>query len=210
MRRVAPNLDLLPANRRSRQMRTRETEIKLRVHSLPAIRRRLRQLGLKPAHRRALEDNFLFDTPDRALRRVRSILRLRLHRGKWTVTFKGTPDPDARFKSRVELETEVENAAAMRAIFQALGFQPVFRYQKYRTHYAPEQPPRGAQFEVVLDETPIGNFLEVEGTRPAINRIARELGYAREDYLTASYGALYLEECKKRKVPAGDMVFGAF
>ncbi|MBI2817644.1 MAG: class IV adenylate cyclase [Acidobacteria bacterium] len=189
-------------------MRTRETEVKLRVASLTATRRRLLDLGLSPIHHRALEDNFLFDTPERALRQVRSILRLRHYAGKWIVTFKGTPAADAFYKSRLELESEVQNAGAMRSIFQALGFKPVFRYQKYRTHYALNRThARAARFDVALDETPIGNYLEIEGSRTAIDRVARELGYSRQDYITASYGALYLEDCKKKNIPPGDMIF---
>ena len=189
-------------------MRTRETEVKLPVASLAATRRRLLELGLSPVHRRALEDNFLFDTPDRTLRQVRSILRLRHYAGKWIVTFKGTPAPDVFYKSRLELESEVQNAGAMRSIFQALGFKPVFRYQKYRTHYAPNHAgTRSARFEVALDETTIGNYLEIEGSRTAIDRVARKLGYSRENYVTASYGALYLEDCRNKNIPPGDMVF---
>jgi adenylate cyclase, class 2 len=173
------------------------------------MRRRLAAMGLRPVHRRALEDNFLFDTTERALRGVRSILRLRHYAAQWVLTYKGTPEPDAFFKSRVELECTVSNAATMRAIFEELGYGPVFRYQKYRTVYAPEHRSRTAHFEIALDETPVGNFLEIEGSRSAIDRAAKALGYSRADYLTASYGALYLEDCARKKVTPGDMVFSA-
>ncbi len=203
-------------------MRNRETEVKLRVTDLRAIRKRLEKLGFRLLHRRSLEDNLLFDTPDRRLRQVRSILRLRHYGGKWIATFKGTPAADSFYKSRLELETEVGNPQAIRSIFLALGFQPVFRYQKYRSHYVPAARPGDAKknprrdtrsarlpasAEVALDETPIGNFLELEGSRRSIDRVARELGYHRGDYSTSSYGALYLEECRKKSIPPGDMVF---
>lgn len=202
-------------------MRNRETEVKLRVTDLRATRKRLEKLGFRLLHRRSLEDNFLFDTPDRRLRQVRSILRLRHYGGKWIVTFKGTPAADSFYKSRLELETEVANPQAIRSIFQALGFQPVFRYQKYRSQYVPAARPSDAKnprrdtrsprlptsAEVALDETPIGNFLEVEGSRRSIDRVARDLGYDRGDYSTSSYGALYLQECEKNNIAPGDMVF---
>ena len=192
-------------------MRKRETEVKLKVSDIEAIRERLQRLGLRLLDRRSLEDNVLFDTPDRALRKVRSILRLRRYAGKWIVTFKGTPAADPLYKSRLELESAVENPEAIRLLFEALGFRPVFRYQKYRSHYGPGESAesRKASFEIALDETPIGNFLEIEGSRRSIDRMASQLGYSRSDYSTASYGALYLEECRQRNIVPGDMVFPA-
>ena len=190
-------------------MRSRETEVKIRITNVPATRKQLRNLGFRPIHPRSLEDNLLFDTPDRALRRVRSILRLRRYGSRWFLTYKGTPDPDQNYKSRVELETEIEEPRTIQSIFGILGLRPVFRYQKYRMKYRQpvaegQRQPRG---EVSLDETPVGNFLELEGSRAWIDRVARQLGYSRSDYSTASYGALHLEDCRKRGVPPGDMVF---
>lgn len=186
-----------------------ETEVKLRVADAKHMRKRLGDLGFCLVHRRSLEDNILFDTPDRALRKIRAILRLRHYGGKWIVTFKGTPTSDRLYKSRTELELEVEKPQILRAIFEALGFHPVFRYQKYRSHYSPAAKSLrvGGSFEVTLDETPIGDFLELEGGRSAIDRVARQLGYTRSNYSTASYGALYLDECRKKNISPGDMVF---
>ena len=192
-------------------MRHRETEIKLRVADVDVIRRRLRNLGFRLVHRRSLEDNILFDTPDRALRKIRSILRLRHYGGNWLVTFKGTPAADSTYKSRLELETAVERPQAVQSIFEALGFRPVFRYQKYRTHYVPGEISKGRKSasEVALDETPIGIYLELEGSRRFIDRTAHGLGYSRADYITTSYGALYLEDCRKKKIAPTDMLISA-
>ena len=190
-------------------MSNRETEVKFRVADVRATRRRLRQLGFRLTHRRCLEDNTLFDTPGRSLRKVRSVLRLRRYGQQWMMTFKGTPAADSFYKTRLEFESLVERPQAVRAIFEHLGFSPVFRYQKYRTRYAPaEEPVRPKTHrEAALDETPIGAFLELEGSRAWIDSIARQLGYTRSDYNTFSYGALYLEECRKKNIPPGDMVF---
>ena len=190
-------------------MRNRETEVKIRIADVAATRRQLRKLGFLPIHRRSLEDNVLYDTPERALRRVRAILRLRRYASRWLLTYKGTPEPDQTYKSRVELETEVEDPRALRAIFEVLGLRPVFRYQKYRVLYRAQNTGRRGKSsgEVSLDQTPVGDFLELEGSRSWIDRVARQLGFSRRDYITASYGALYLEECRKRRVSPGDMVF---
>jgi len=187
----------------------RETEVKIRIASSSSFRKRLKELGFVAIHKRSLEDNVLFDTPDRALRKVRSILRLRRYGVQSRVTYKGPPDPDQYYKSRLEAESEVGSPETFRAIFQLLGLVPVFRYQKYRTQFAlrAAKGHRKPSLEIALDETPIGNFIEVEGSRKAIDRVARQLGYSRNDYTIASYGALYLEECRKKNVPPSDMVF---
>ncbi|MGH9785544.1 MAG: class IV adenylate cyclase [Terriglobia bacterium] len=188
-------------------MRHRETEVKIRVTDIPATRKQLRSLGFRPIHRRSLEDNLLLDTPDRTLRQVRSILRLRRYGSRWLLTYKGTPDPDQNYKSRVELETEIKKPGAIRSILEILGFRPVFRYQKYRVQYRQPGGSGGPRGEVSLDETPVGNYLELEGNRAWIDRVARQLGLSRSDYVTASYGALYLDDCRERGVSPGDMVF---
>lgn len=190
-------------------MANRETEVKIRISNLRELRNRLKHLGFRPLHPRFLEDNTLFDTPDRALRQVRSILRLRRYGSQWLVTYKTTPEPDPHFKTRVEFESELSHPEAIRAVFRTLGLIPVFRYQKYRSVFAPaaRAGSRKLRLEIALDETPIGNFMELEGSRAAIDRTARQLGYSRKDYSTASYGALYREECERKNIPPGDMLF---
>lgn len=198
-------------------MRHHETEIKIAIADLAGIRRKLRQAGFRPATRRAFEDNVLFDMPGRPLRAIRAVLRLRHYGRRWVITYKGTPEADTRYKSRVEYESEIAHPEAVRLIFHSLGLLPVFRYQKYRTHFveqeelrraaASKRKPHKPRFEISLDETPIGNFIELEGSRAAIDRAARQLGFSAADYSTASYGALYLEQCQKAGVEPSEMVF---
>jgi adenylate cyclase, class 2 len=189
--------------------RNRETEVKIRIEYPAALRSHLRQLGFTLIHPKTLEDNVLFDTPERALRKIRAVLRLRHYGSRWTVTYKGTPEADPNFKSRLELESHVENPEAIRAIFLTLGFVPVFRYQKFRTEYAIWRAKRRGRplIDIALDETPIGNFIELEGSRRSIDRMAVELGYSRSDYSIASYGALYLEDCAQKRKKPTNMVF---
>jgi adenylate cyclase class 2 len=92
----------------------------------------------------------------------------------------------------------------MARILRALGLHPVFCYEKFRTTYALPDV-RGLKIE--LDETPVGIYLELEGPVAGINRGARLLGYRRKDYLTDSYGSLYLADCRRRGRKPGDMLF---
>jgi adenylate cyclase class 2 len=179
-----------------------ETEIKLSVADPKTARRLLLAAGFRVSRPRVFEGNTVFDTPQQSLRQRASLLRLREAGGTATVTCKGRPEP-GRHKSREEVELEVADAAAMAAIFARLGFQPIWRYEKYRTEF--RQPRRAGV--AMLDETPIGVFLELEGTGPWIDRTAGRLGFRETDYITASYGGLYREWCGRRGGTAGDMVF---
>jgi len=180
----------------------RETEIKLAVPDAKTARRMLRAAGFQVSRRRVFETNAVFDTPEMGLRRAAALLRVRQAGGVATVTYKG-PAEIGRHKSREELELEISDARAMGAIIERLGLGPVFRYDKYRTEY--RQPSRTGI--ATLDETPVGVYLELEGTPNWIDRAARELGFAESDYITASYARLYLEWCQRSGVRPLDMVF---
>lgn len=179
-----------------------ETEIKLSVPDIRTARRMLRAAGFRISRRRVFEANTIFDTPKLSLRGTRTLLRLREAGGVATITYKGAPVP-SRHKSREELETELNDARVMRTILERLGFRAVWRYEKYRTEYRLD---RGAGM-ATLDETPIGLYLELEGSPRWIDRMARVLGFMHKDYITASYSRLYLEDCERRGVKPGDMVF---
>jgi adenylate cyclase class 2 len=179
-----------------------ETEIKLAVADARTARRLLRAAGFRVSKSRVFETNTAFDTPELGLRRAATLLRVRQAGGVATVTYKGPP-VIARHKSREELELEISDARAMGTIMERLGLGPVFRYDKYRTEY--RQPGRAGI--ATLDETPVGVYMELEGTPRWIDRAARKLGFAENDYITASYARLYLEWCERSGVRPSDMVF---
>jgi adenylate cyclase class 2 len=179
----------------------REIEIKLPAADAATARKLLRRAGFRVSRRRVFEANTVFDTPELALRLSQRLLRVREAGGEVTVTFKGPPAV-ARHKSREELELAVSGAARMSAIFDRLGFRPTFRYEKYRTEY--RKP--GSAGLATVDETPVGVFLELEGAPRWIDRTARALGFAERDYITTSYGRLYLEWCERHGVAPGNML----
>jgi adenylate cyclase class 2 len=179
-----------------------ETEIKLKIPSTEAAARLLESAGFRISHPRALETNQLYDTPDESLRRSGKLLRLRSWDGIHMLTFKG-PSVPGRHKAREEIETGLEDPQRMAAILERLGMVPGFRYEKFRTLYEISGEPGCT----VIDETPIGAFLELEGDADWIDATALKLGFSPADYITASYGTLYLDHCRGRGVEAGDMVF---
>jgi adenylate cyclase class 2 len=180
-----------------------EIEIKLRLpDELAEIRRKLRQSGFGIEKRRVFESNILFDNAKRTLRKHGKLLRVRqvAHRG--LLTFKGPSEP-GRYKKRWEIETDLHDTSAVEAIFAQIGYHPVFRYEKFRTEYRA----RAGTGKVLLDETPIGNFLELEGSPGWIDRTARHLGFSVSDYISRSYGYLYLAHCRERRIRPEDMIF---
>jgi adenylate cyclase class 2 len=176
--------------------RSIETEIKIRIEDPAKARHSLADLGARLTRSRHLEDNLLFDDERGALRSTGSILRLRRTPGRATLTLKGPKTVEAGMRSRPELETAVDDPDVLQAMLLGLGLRPAFRYQKYREAYEWEGQ------EIVVDETPIGAFLEIEGDREGIARAATLLGFSPRDYVVESYVALFFAGGGK-----GDMVF---
>jgi adenylate cyclase class 2 len=185
-----------------------ETEIKLPVHDLPKLTKGLSQLGFRVIKPRHFESNYLFDFMDLRLGRSGRLLRLRFAGGETLLTFKGPPLRARRYGRRREIETRVEDGVLLRAVLQSLGLKEVFVYEKFRTVFAPAAKLRlRGSPQVTFDETPIGNYVELEGPASWIDRVASRLGYAPRDYITATYPALYFQDCRAQGKKPGNLVF---
>ncbi len=179
-----------------------EIEVKIKIASPQLFRRKLREAGFRIHRRRVFERNAMFETEPPSLRPCGCVVRLREAGKRFTITYKG-PASVGKHKSREEIEFTVSDAAAAQEFFGRLGYQSKFIYEKYRTEYK-EQEPSGI---VTLDETPIGIYAELEGTEKWIDSTARILGIADKDYITLSYGALYLQWCEREGLEPGHMRF---
>jgi adenylate cyclase class 2 len=204
----------------------KETEIKLAVRDIKAFERRVKKLGgkpVKPGNGRVHELNVIFDTPDGGLAKHGQLLRIRTESVQ-SVGKKETPrrvmltfkqpavraldDDGSRFKIREETEVEVADAAMLRKIFEGLGLRGWFSYEKYRTTWKLGAATRWAKDLLIeLDETPAGVFVELEGSPEAIDKAAEALGYSRKDYLLKNYLELYAEDCRRRGITPGNMLF---
>ena len=216
--------------RMSRTTHREEIEIKLRVSDIAALRSRLKRLRARKISPRTHESNTLYDNPRHSLRRRGQLIRIRIEQSASSLE-KASPNENAtavltykgpsllrptaivagkrsklrsHFKIKDEREVSVTGADEMASILRALGFLPVFRYEKFRTTYA---LPGVRALKVELDETPVGNYLELEGPVADINHGARLLGYRLNDYMTDTYGSLYLADCRRRGRKPGDMLF---
>ena len=183
----------------------REIEIKFRVDDLRALARMLRAAGFRLVTPRTNEMNTLYDLPGDVLRARRELLRLRKYGSAWTLTHK-SGGIKGRHSSRIELETSIGNGERMDAILRALGYSPSFRYEKFRSEWVEEKKHEG-KGQVVVDETPIGNFCEIEGPSRWIDATARKLGVSATDYITKNYATLFAEWKQKTKSSATEMIF---
>lgn len=183
-----------------------ETEIKFRIDDLEALEKRLEAAGFHLETPRTFESNVLYDTPDRQMRGRTEILRIRNYGGRWRLTHKRLPASgpgEDIHKHRIETETEVADGEALAEVFRSLGLAPAFRYEKWRAEWSD-----GAG-HCVVDETPIGNYAELEGAPAWIDRVAERLGVERSRYVTLSYGRLFDAWRQEHGSQAQDLTFEA-
>ncbi len=179
-----------------------EIEIKLRVADLSSLLSKLDGLGWI-AQGREYERNTLYDSPAHDLLQADKMLRIRETAGKTIVTVKGPAQPGGPHKVREERETEAADAAQLQGIFDLLGYRPAWVYEKYRTRFTRQGEPG----VIEVDETPIGDVMELEGPPEWIDRTAAELGYSRDDYVTGSYRDLFVAWKQEFSRDQRDMVF---
>ncbi len=185
-------------------MQAAEIELKFSVSDVRALRSAADRLGFRLVTERTFESNTLYDTTDRQLRERRQILRLRQYGARSTVTHKRVADDgdgDLRYKKRIETESLIDDCEALAEIFTQLGYGPVFRYEKFRTEWEMDEG------HLVLDETPIGIWAELEGPPEWIDAMLEQLGIAPELQSTESYGRLFLRWKQETGSPAENLTF---
>lgn len=177
-----------------------EREVKLAFRDVDEARTAILAAGAEPLRGRRLQEDCLLDTKDDQLFSRRCVLRVRMESGKTLLTFKG-PVQESSMKLREELETIVGDGLLLLRVLELLGFRVWFRYQKYREEFARED------VIVALDETPVGIFVEIEGSEAGIHEMAAALARKPEDYVLDSYRGLFVKHCQRNGLPVSDMLF---
>ena len=168
-----------------------EIEVKIRIDDIKSIGEKILELGAKLEKERHYEENTLYDVPSKTLHKKQQALRLRRMNKKSFLTFKGPPQKSRKFKVREEFETEVKNEKQLRKIIKSLGYTPIFNYEKHRTVY------KTKGLKISLDETSIGNFIELEGEREKIVKFADALGVSKKEFIKQDYIQLIEKESAK-------------
>ena len=168
-----------------------EIEVKIKIEHLADVKERIIEQGATLTKERHSHDDTFYDWPALELRKKHFALRVRKINKKAFLTFKGPEQKSRKFKIREEYETEIKNERHLRKILKSLGLQPVFNYQKYRTVY------RKKTLKVCLDETHIGNFIELEGEKNKIVQFAEALGFSKNEFIKLDYVQLMKKDGEK-------------
>ncbi len=158
-----------------------EIEVKIEIRDIDRIKDKISSLGAKLIKDRYLEENTLYDFPAQPLYSRRQALRLRTANKKTFLALKGPPQKSRKFKIREEYQTEVKNAKDIKKILKELGLIPTFMYKKYRSVY------RMNRLKICLDETSFGIFMELEGERNEIVKVANALGFSKKEFIKLDY-----------------------
>lgn len=182
-----------------------EVEVKFWLADPMALRQRILSAGGELTLPRQYERNVSYDTADGVLYRRGELLRLRQD-AEAKITFKGVPwtSPDSEAKVREELETRVTDFDVIEAILKRLGFVNRRVYEKYRETF------HWGEVEIVLDEMPYGNFVELEGEETAIKAAARALDLDWNRRLITNYLALMDLLKAHHHLPFDDVTFTNF
>ena len=180
-----------------------EIEIKLYCPDLGAVARRLVQAGAQVTTPRLYERNVRYENPDETLTANGIVVRLRQdYRAR--LTYKGPGSVAEGIMRRYEAEVEVSDFDTMHAILGSLGYHPYLTYEKYRTTYELD----GA--EIVLDEMPYGNFVEIEGETSAIESLIQKLDLADAPRYGHSYTGLFENVRRNLNLTFQDLTFDNF
>ena len=168
-----------------------ETEIKLYVPHLEVVQIRLERIGARLTAERVYERNVRYENAAKTLTERGIVVRLRQDT-RVRLTYKDPADgsDELGITSRFEAEVDVSDFGMMETILGKLGYKPYMTYEKYRTTYEYD----GA--EIVLDELPYGNFVEIEGEAGAIQGLVKRLELDDAPRFGGSYSTLF-ERVKK-------------
>jgi adenylate cyclase class 2 len=176
----------------------REIEAKFSVSDLEKIRRSILNLGGKVSIPKHLEHNRYFDTPDRALKAGRQILRIRSG-SQIHMTYKRQA---GTFESRTEIELALDSVDNALAMLQALGYELILKYSKERETCELH----GAQ--IMLDELPFGRFVEIEGpSLDSVRDVASSLGLDWQKRESRGYFTLFERARALLNLPPDEISF---
>jgi adenylate cyclase class 2 len=179
-----------------------ETEVKIRVLDLTTIAARIEAAGGALAAARVHERNVRYEDAHNSLTPAGRVLRLRQDT-RVRLTYKEPRAGDGGM-SRTELEVTVSDFETAHLLLEALGFHAAWEYEKYRTTYTL------AGCEIVLDETPMGAFIEVEGAAPQIDEVLARIGLADAPRIVESYSELFVRVRERLGLAAQHLTFAAF
>ena len=161
-----------------------EIEVKFHFEPLDIIANKLTQLGAHLDIPRTHEHNIRYENANGTLQESGIVLRLRQD-NQTRFTYKAPGVIQNGIISRTEAEVAVSDFDTMHFILEQLGYRKNMIYEKYRTTYLLDDA------EIVLDELPYGNFVEIEASPPQIESIMKQLDVQSVTRLPYSYSRIF-------------------
>ncbi len=121
-----------------------------------------------------------------------AVLRLRNIGETTFLTYKERVKNDSEFKTKIEHETLISDAAEMECIIAKLGYKLSVIYEKHRKTY------HLGNCEVVLDDLPFGQYMEIEGEPADILKVEKLLGAETLESETRGYSRLTTKHGRQR------------
>lgn len=182
-----------------------EVEVKFFINDLARIRDLLLEIGGQQVTPRIFERNIRFDTAEDSLMHQGKLLRLRQDKAV-RLTYKGELEEaiDSEVRVREELEIFLDDFDTAAAILEKVGLEPRQTYEKYRETF------HLGSVEVVLDEMPFGNFVELEGGALAIRDVADSLYLDWNHRILSNYLALMGRLKTHHDLPFENLTFANF
>ena len=179
----------------------KEIELKFKIENPGLIRKKLRNLKAKFIGK-AFEKTIKFDTKNDGLKKQGKFLRVRTGFEN-VITFKKKINKfDKNFKEREEIELEISDPEKMEKILENLGFTKKWLMEKYREKWIL------GNVEVVIDKLPkMGYFIEIEGSKRAIQKTAKILELDLKEGITKTYWGLWEDYRKEKSIKEKNIIF---
>jgi len=173
-----------------------EIEVKIKIEDVEDIKKRILKIKAELFKHRHLEVDEYFDNRNK-LKNTDQLLRLR---DNCILTYKGPQKRKQEMKIREEIELLIDDGNKFKQILEKLGYIYVKRKEKYRESYIL------GRTQITIDETPMGNYIEVEGSKETVPKIVKRLGFAEKDMINKTYTDIWEAYAKKNNLK-GDMIF---
>jgi adenylate cyclase class 2 len=181
-----------------------EQEVKFYIQNLDGLIARAAATGADLVRQRTFERNLRLDTPEGDFAKAQRVLRIRQD-DQARVTYKDNARSENGVVTRTEIEFSTDSFEVTRKLFEALGYQVSVIYEKYRQVY------RIGDVELMIDELPYGNFIEIEAPNAVlIEGVAQMLALDWTKSIKASYLGLFEIAREKLGFSFRDLTFDNF
>jgi len=169
-----------------------EIEVKFEISNIRKIQQGLKKIGAKKISK-VLQQDISFDDENETFMKQDKLLRVRKEGDNVILAFK-SKKKKARFKEAEEIEIKVSDFKKTKGILKRIGFYPMGEFRKTRERWDFKNS------EILIDQTALGNFLEIEGTKKEIEEIIKLLELDSKKRSSKTYHELYKEYCKKKGI----------